>query len=82
MHDMCCDINRRGFEDLAFLYPELPGTSEFVFERLDKDAFLSTYGTTTLSDGFNSIVDLEQVAIRREDGQCAIIRASHGCSLW
>lgn len=37
-----------------------------------------TYGAATLADSLESVVDLEQVAVRREDGQRAIIRASHG----
>lgn len=39
-----------------------------------------TYGTASLADSLESVIDLEEVTVGREDGQCAIVRASHGRS--
>jgi hypothetical protein len=52
----------------------------FPLVLTNSDAFLGTYNAASLADSFDSIVDLEKVTIRGEDGQSAIIRASHSCS--
>lgn len=37
----------------------------------------NTYGTASLADSLKSVIDLEEVTVGRENGQCAIVRAGH-----